>query len=816
MSNKPSDVVVTRTTDSVISAMKRLLMRSVADGQLRLFDVQLAETIVEINGVPDPQLLLAIALCSYGVGQGDTCLSLSQCVQFEIFTTPADDDKLEMASAAGLQCTRKADSGYIRPPEAHAWCRQLMTHSVVTRVDDDSGSDHGTTLERGVDTSNIQGTAAAPLVLSNDDTLYLGRYYELEQRLLERLRFFISRPSTLISAATTAADQKASDTLQKLSQSLERIFEQGVSPDWQRVAAAVGSTSQLSIVTGGPGTGKTYTVAALLACVALQHDSEQRPRIALAAPTGKAATRLTESIRDACMRMPVADDVKTYLKLEAKTLHRLLAIVPGDVFPRYHRGRRLPYDMVVVDEASMVDLPMMSRLFDALHDHASIVLLGDKNQLSSVESGMVLGDICGTRNGTVFDSSLSQAIADITGQSVPSSDEVAPIANNIVYLTHSYRSQDSGGISALAASINAGNVNDALTCLRSAEYANVRLAAPADFTELLGTEVLPHYRGLPLTALPIDSEDIARALSVLGKVCVLCALRRGRYGADGVNETLRKLIGSSEIGTSEIGASQFNSSERGYGSRQTGPQYAGRPVMIRENNVPMRLFNGDTGLVLRAQTDDNTGMLSVFFPGPAGDGDQGTYRSFATARMPQHETAYAMTIHKSQGSEFDSVIVVLPEEDSPLLSRELLYTAVTRARKNIVVVASESIFATCVSRKAVRQSGLRGALWPQQEAADVGIEPLEAVGRMVVDDGNVEHTDAASADVPLADTPATESEPVISESLVTERARTTAPETEPFALDSADAPRQKKKRKASRKAAQASDKPTPVQGSFDF
>ena len=808
MSNTPSGAVTTHSTDSTTPAMKRLLMRSVADGQLRLFDVQLAETIVEINGNPDPLLLLAIALCSYGVGQGDTCLSLSHCAQFEIFSTPADDDKLDLASAAGLQCTRRADAGYIRPPAADAWCQQLMMQSVVACVSkdpaiNDNDQENGVEGVSGAGSHDNPGTAAAPLVLSNNDTLYLGRYYELEQRLLERLRFFVSRPGRLMSAVPMAGDQKVSDALQKLSQFLELIFEQGVSPDWQRVAAAVGSTSQLSIVTGGPGTGKTYTVAALLACVAMQHDSEKRPRIALAAPTGKAATRLTESIRDACTRMQVPEDVKAYLNLEAKTLHRLLAIVPGDVFPRYHRGRRLPYDMVVVDEASMVDLPMMSRLFDALHDHASIVLLGDKNQLSSVESGMVLGDICGTRNSTVFDSSLSQAIASVTGQSVPSSDDLAPIANNIVYLTRSYRSKDNGGISALASSINAGNVKDTLACLQSAEYANVKLAAPGDFTELLGTEVLPHYRDLPRTALAADSDDIGEALSVLGKVCVLCALRRGRYGADGVNETLKKLIGTSEPG---------------YGVAQSGPQYAGRPIMIRENNVPMRLFNGDTGLVLRTQTDDNTGMLSVFFPGTAGDSDQSAYRSFATARMPQHDTAYAMTIHKSQGSEFDSVIVVLPEEDSPLLSRELLYTAVTRAKKNIVVVASESILATCVSRKAVRQSGLRGALWPQQTSpADVtfGNEPVVAAESMV-EDKTAERAVEEASDVSLSETPVAVSEPGIAELAISESVATEPVIAEQFALDSADTPRQKKRKRASRKAPQASDKPTPVQGSFDF
>jgi hypothetical protein len=235
--------------------MKRLLMRSVADGQLRLFDVQLAETIVEINGNPDPLLLLAIALCSYGVGQGDTCLSLSHCAQFEIFSTPADDDKLDLASAAGLQCTRRADAGYIRPPAADAWCQQLMMQSVVACVSkdpaiNDNDQENGVEGVSGAGSHDNPGTAAAPLVLSNNNTLYLGRYYELEQRLLERLRFFVSRPGRLMSAVPMAGDQKVSDALQKLSQFLELIFEQGVSPDWQRVAAAVGSTSQLSIVTG--------------------------------------------------------------------------------------------------------------------------------------------------------------------------------------------------------------------------------------------------------------------------------------------------------------------------------------------------------------------------------------------------------------------------------------------------------------------------------------------------------------------------------------------------------------------------------------
>jgi len=702
---------------SSAASMQRLLMQGVADGYLRLFDVQLAVRLAEIDDTIDTQLLLAAALCSYAVGQGDTCLSLSGCAQFEFFTAESQQSRLDLATNAGLEVTETK----ILSPSPRVWRQHLLAQTCV----------------------GTQGDST-PLIVHGEDRLYLGRYFDLEQRLIERLRHFVGQKSSLLTDSLPTAQRSLPDNLQKLAGTLTKIFNidsgkasaldadfatdasadlttdaptdlttDASAADWQCVAAALGSTTPLSIITGGPGTGKTYTVAALLACLGEQYNEQSRPRIALAAPTGKAATRLTESIREVSRLLPVSDDVKRYINVEAQTLHRLLAIVPGRVTPRYHCGRRLPFDVVIVDEASMVDLPMMSRLFDALLDDASVVLLGDKDQLSSVESGMVLGDICGTRAATEFDQPLAKSIKNLTGQSVVATEVVSEISNNIVYLQRSYRSQDSGGISALARSINCGNSTETLEILQSSAFGNVTLAAHSEFTDLLETEVLPVYGELPATAVSVDSVDIEKSLTVLTRVSVLCALKRGRFGAAGVNDILRKLITPTE---------QLPG---------TGSHYAGRPIMIRENSTPMRLYNGDTGLVLRTNTYDNENpLLRVYFPGSDGSAETPDYRSFATARMPEHETAYAMTIHKSQGSEFETVVVVLPQEDSPLLSRELLYTAVTRAKKKIVVVANEEILRVAVNRRASRQSGLRDALWrdTNEVSHSTGAEVITGTG----------------------------------------------------------------------------------------
>ena len=482
-----------------------------------------------------------------------------------------------------------------------------------------------------------------PLILDAADRLYLQRYWDHENRLA-------------LSLIARAASRPAHDST-LLADGIARFL--GDADAAQRTAVERAVTRGFSIITGGPGTGKTYTATVALALLAGQFAAAgTRARIAIAAPTGKAAARIGESLKTTLEKFPLSPEVRALLPTEASTLHRLLGSRPGSPEFKFDRENPLNAEVVVVDEATMVDLPLMARLFDALRPDTRILLLGDKDQLASVEAGHVLGDIC---------SGLHDWSA-------------GPLRENITELTRNYRFGDESNIHRLSRAIRSGN-ETVVREIISREKADLSALETASIpATTLAARVTSAFR--PYLTAPTAEEALAR----FADYRILTATRAG----DGSVEHLNRLT---ERALAEAGL-----------IAPTDRYYAGRPIIIRRNDYNLRLFNGDIGII---RADENSGgALRAFFAG-----EDGVLRALAPTRLPEHETAFAMTVHKSQGSEFRRVLVVLPPRDVPVLSRELLYTAATRAREHVELWWSDAALSACLTNSVKRFSGLRDRLW---------------------------------------------------------------------------------------------------------
>lgn len=509
----------------------------------------------------------------------------------------------------------------------------------------------GAALQAALRRSPVVGTdvgaGAHPLVLA-DGALYLARYRDYEQRfqaVLQRL----NRPSTSIDAAALRTE-------------LDRQFVATTGtqqPDWQKVAAATGVLRQLCVISGGPGTGKTTTVVRILAILLTLNP---RLNIAIAAPTGKAAARVQESIRLqlAAMNLPAA--VAAGLPRQSHTIHRLLGYRSGQTQFRHGRENRLPYDVVVVDEASMLDLALGAKLAEALKDDARLILLGDKDQLSSVEAGAVYA---GVSSGRAVTAPWAQRLAAATGQAVPVVlAEAAPLADAVVWLEHSYRFAGDSALGRLARAINGSDAPAAIAILRSG-------AAELGWTEALPSpavvveELLQGYE--PFIAAVRDARPAAEVFAAFDQFRVLCSTREGRYGSQRMAamllEALRLRLG------------------RGHVDRW----FVGRPVLVTRNDYDSKLFNGDVGIVL----PDESGHALVHFP--ATDGGM---RALSPMRLGHVEDALAVTVHRAQGSEFERVALVIEPQALRGLSRSLMYTGVTRARKGLRLYSQASALAT--------------------------------------------------------------------------------------------------------------------------
>ena len=466
-----------------------------------------------------------------------------------------------------------------------------------------------------------------PLVLSRN-RLYLHRYFTYEARLASQI-------VVLAKQAYSVPDGRAL---------LDACFGPETDEvDWQKKAAETAMHKALCIISGGPGTGKTSTVVRILGLLLQANGCDLQ--VALAAPTGKAAMRLRQSVGDNLESLPFPEPIITAIPSEARTLHRLLGARGNSPHFRHTRENPLPWDVVVVDEASMVDLAMMSKLVDALKPGSRLLLLGDKDQLASVESGAVLIDL------------------------------VRALPENTVELRKTYRFN--AAIKDLAQAVNRGEAEAAWCLLADPPSEDVGLV-DTPLTKFVGDRY----------ALYIDQVGgevgYEQVFATFNSFRVLCAVRRGERGVEGINAGVEQYL-----------------AQRGFDCLSR-VWYPGRPILITRNDYSLNLSNGDIGICLPDPAD---GSLKVWFERP-----DGTFKTCLPYRLPHCETAYALTIHKCQGSEFDEVLVVLPQEENRILSRELIYTAVTRARKRVLMATSKDILRQALAGKIERFSGLKEML----------------------------------------------------------------------------------------------------------
>ncbi|NVM79740.1 exodeoxyribonuclease V alpha subunit [Duganella sp. SG902] len=626
-------------------------------GQLRRLSGAFARFIASV-GDSSPQLMAACVLLSELEGRGHSCLLLSEL--------NADPAALLGWSGDEWRDLRATVDPW--PEDVADWRALLADCRQVWPVGGDDISQ--------------------PLVLDGD-RLYLRRYWQDETHVAGAVR-----ARALGEVLAPDADAETAE----IRRWLDILFPhapRGGGVDWQKIACAVAMRGKLGIITGGPGTGKTYTVARLLALLfATAGERQAGLRVALAAPTGKAAARLKQSIDVALDEL--AEKVGAALPLRelaarmgaARTLHSLLGARPDTRAFQHHAGNQLDVDVLIVDEASMIHLEMMSALLAALPQTATLILLGDKDQLASVEAGAVLGDLCHNAEAGEYQPETLSYVHASTGQQIPDSfaGHGGPIAQQTVMLRESRRF--GGPIGALALAVNAGDAARAVEILRSGQDGKVAwtdLAQPADLLQL----ALSGYRGYLqlIKNMPQEAEDVVRLaiLRSFESFRILCAVREGEWGVSGLNDAIEQRLQSAGL------------------LKRTGEWYVGRPVMVTRNDYATGVFNGDIGLTLPDPA--RPGALRVYFS----EGE--TVRSVLATRLRNVETAFAMTVHKSQGSEFLHTAMVLPKEGGGMLARELIYTGITRARDYFTLLTPNGqVLLDAIGQRTQRASGLRHLL----------------------------------------------------------------------------------------------------------
>ncbi|AIR89368.1 exodeoxyribonuclease V subunit alpha [Pseudomonas cremoricolorata] len=662
------------TTDELFVVLQRWVER----GWLRPLDVALVRFLAEHAASAQPLVLLAAALTSHQLGHGHVCLDLAQTLaepDFALSLPPEGEDS---------HTVEILPSSVMAEVQLGPWLDALNASSLVAQGE--------------------HGPHDRPLVLSGE-RLYLRRYWTYERAVQSSLHKRLALPVEVPDDLPTR---------------LAALFPPTAEPriDWQKLACALATRAALSIITGGPGTGKTTTVVRLLALLQGPRVAAERPlRIRLAAPTGKAAARLTESIGAQVQSLDVDPAIKARIPTEVTTVHRLLGSRPGTRHFRHHRGNPLPLDVLVVDEASMIDLEMMANLLEALPPKARLVLLGDKDQLASVEAGAVLGDLCRDAEAGFYSPATWAWLETVNGERLDASglregdEQRHVLAQQVVMLRHSRRFAEGSGIGELARAVNEQRPADARRALAHTQFADItscRLLGEQDtaLDRLLVNgsaqgrsqaagyrsyfDTLQRQRPPATTALadPAWQHWAAAVLSAFDRFRILCAVRKGPWGVEAINQRATRALQAAGLIEGDH------------------PWYEGRPVLITRNDYGLGLMNGDIGITLRLPEAEHSERLTLRVAFPRNDG-QGGVRLVLPSRLNDVETVYAMTVHKSQGSEFEHTALILPDVLNPVLTKELVYTGITRARTWFTLVEPRvGVFEEAVKRRVRRLSGL--------------------------------------------------------------------------------------------------------------
>jgi len=666
-------------------------------GALHSVDVHVVDHLAALVGEADPEVVLALALTTRALRHGHICVDLASIAADSLQPEP-DDEKTPQLPPLEL------------PADRAAWVAAVASSPLVGGRDDPS----------------------KPFVLDRT-LLYPARYFAYQRRLADALRGRMMRSQPPGDAPL-------------LRSGLQALFGAQDGPiDRQCLATAMGLLRSLTVISGGPGTGKTYTVRSILTLLWAQwlasgggSDGSLGPATALAAPTGKAASRMKESLLadlDVYLRERAAkalgpngqvDRLRAYLlSLEPRTLHRLLGWNPANPSRfRCNADNPIPADVIVVDETSMVDLALMTKLVDAAPKDARLILLGDQHQLASVEAGSVLADLCGRTSveHVKVSRGFAEELRDLAGMPQVMRDAtLAPSPgpwDSIVQLRESRRFPEHSGIGKFASVwlADAFKVSTAVDALAGGgtDIEQIVHGPRGAIAPKAADQIIEGYRPYleRLLAGPRKGESARDlhldVLRLFDRFRVLCAHRGGRHGVAGLNRSIVELLARKEPGKTEAGQAEQTGSGLAH-FRPEGEFWVGRPVIIERNDYAVGLFNGDVGVVVK-----NDGERQVAFPDGSG------VRYVSPARLPEHQTVFAMTIHKSQGSEFDHAMVVLPDKVSPVLTRELIYTAVTRARCKVTLVCDENleVLRRALATTAQRASGLRAEVWGTAGDAD--------------------------------------------------------------------------------------------------
>ena len=666
-------------------AMLDLLDQWRVRGWLRELDLAFVRFLHDEEPHAPAALLLAAALVSHQLGRGHVCLDLRSVLDHPVDTLDLPGTPLANTGLPAVVLPEQLLHGWT----VHEWCNQLRYPELVD-----------------------EGPGRAPLVRVGH-RLYLRRYWSLERDVEHAIQQRLAPVNTWMQAWPH----------ERVRQTLDALFppREDATVDWQKLACAVAAHAAFSIITGGPGTGKTTTVVRLLALLqqlALSQAPHRPLVIRLAAPTGKAAARLKQSIRHAIHQLPTTHPndavARDHIPTDVSTLHRLLGSRPDSRLFRHDARHPLALDVLVIDEASMVDLDMMAATLQALPPQARVILLGDKDQLASVEAGSVLGELCQRAQAGHYHPETAQWLQALTGQRIPD-DQLDPqgqwLDQHIVMLRHSHRFASSSGIGQLASAVNASDDRAVQAVLSQAPTDVFEHHWPSVEDDRLATWVLgprnPEHgpQGLlnylqvmrthrpPLESPQADWDAWAlRVLAAHGQFQLLCALRSGPCGVQGLNQRVESLLTQQRL------------------IDPSSAWYAGRPVIVTRNDYALGRMNGDVGIALpcphrhRATGHVEWG-LRVAFP---------TYHDAAPihwvlpSRLTSVDTVYALTVHKSQGSEFDHVALLLPPERNPVLTRELIYTAITRSKSwfSLIGIGHPRLLQEACLQRVQRASGL--------------------------------------------------------------------------------------------------------------